>query len=137
MNTIEGTGEGFSWMNLSREEIEELAEGVVKRNGDELDLGVGGGVISRGKHFVGNGEGIEGAIVAVVAEFGLKGGGGAMHGEVPLLRAGEDVDLVDTFLAGDEDLQKDLAGGRFLLGVAQLLPGKVPVGVEPAGIAGG
>jgi hypothetical protein len=47
------------------------------------------------------------------------------------------VDLVDTFLTRDEDLQKDLAGGGFLLGVAQLLPGKVPVGVEPAGIAGG
>ncbi|NCZ53243.1 MAG: hypothetical protein EBY81_05045, partial [Verrucomicrobia bacterium] len=34
-------------------------------------------------------------------------------------------------------MQKDLAAGGFLFGVAQLLPGKVPVGVEPAGIAGG
>ena len=75
--------------------------------------------------------------MAVVAEFGLKGGGGSVDGEVPLLRARKDVDLVDTFLTRDEDLQKDLAGGGFLLGVAQLLPGKVPVGVEPAGIAGG
>ena len=104
MDASEGTGKGFPWVDLSREEVEELAEGVVKRNGDELDLGIGGGVISWGKHFVGNGKGIEGAIVAVVAEFGLKGGGGAMDGEVPLFRAGEDVDLVDTFLARDEDL---------------------------------
>lgn len=75
--------------------------------------------------------------MAVVAEFGLKGGGGAMDGEVPLPRSRKDVNLVDALLARDEDLQKDLAVGRFLLGVAQLLPGKVPVGVEPAGIAGG
>jgi len=55
LDAIEGTGERFSWMNLSREEIEELAEGVVERNGDELDLGIGGGIISWGKHFVRNG----------------------------------------------------------------------------------
>lgn len=75
--------------------------------------------------------------MAVVAEFGLKGGGGSVDGEVPLARTGEDVNLMNAFPAWDEDLQKDLAAGGFLFGVAQLLPGKVPVGVEPAGIAGG
>ncbi len=75
--------------------------------------------------------------MAVVAEFGLKGGGGSVDGEVPLARTGENMDLMNAFPAWDEDLQKDLAAGGFLLGVAQLLPGKVPVGVEPAGIAGG
>ncbi len=75
--------------------------------------------------------------MAVVADFGLKGGGGSVDGEVPLARTGENMDLMNAFPAWDEDLQKDLAAGGFLLGVAQLLPGKVPVGVEPAGIAGG
>ena len=75
--------------------------------------------------------------MAVVAEFGLKGGGGSVDGEVPLARTGEDMNLMNAFPTRDEDLQKDLAARGFLFGVAQLLPGKVPVGVEPAGIAGG
>ena len=75
--------------------------------------------------------------MAVVADFGLKGGGGSVDGEVPLTRTGEDMNLMNAFPTRDEDLQKDLAAGGFLFGVAQLLPGKVPVGVEPAGIASG
>lgn len=75
--------------------------------------------------------------MAVVAEFGLKGGGGSMDGEIPLTRTREDMNLMNAFPTWDEDLQKDLAAGGFLFGVAQLLPGKVPIGVEPAGVAGG
>ena len=74
--------------------------------------------------------------MAVVAEFGLKGGGGSVDGEVPLARTGEDMNLMNAFPAWNKDLQKDLAAGGFLFSVAQLLRGKVPVGVEPAGIAG-
>jgi hypothetical protein len=75
--------------------------------------------------------------MAVVADFGLKGGGGSVDGEVPLARTREDMDLMNALPTWDEDLQENLAAGGFLFGVTQLLPGKVPVGVEPAGIAGG
>ena len=47
------------------------------------------------------------------------------------------MNLMNAFPTWDENLQKDLAAGGFLFGIAQLLPGKVPVGVEPSGIAGG
>jgi hypothetical protein len=49
--------------------------------------------------------------MAVVAEFGLKGGGGSVDGEVPLARTGEDMNLMNAFPAWDKDLQKDLAVG--------------------------
>ena len=49
--------------------------------------------------------------MAVVAEFGLKGSGGSVDGEVPLARPGEDMNLMNAFSAWDKDLQKDLAVG--------------------------
>jgi hypothetical protein len=133
----EGLGEPFAGAHLVLDQVEELAEGVVEGDGDEFDFPVGGGVVAGGEHLVGHGELMERAVVPIVAELGLEEGGGAVNGEVPLLGAGEDLNLVDAFGAGNVDLQKDFAPGGFLFGIAELLPAKVPVGVKPAGIAGG
>ena len=56
----------------------------MKRDGDKLDIAIGGRIITWGRNFVRNGYGIEGAVMTVVAEFGLKGGGGSVDGEIPL-----------------------------------------------------
>ena len=46
------------------------------------------------------------------------------------------MNLVDPFLTRNENLEEDFAIGRFLLRVPELLPRKIPVGVEPAGVTG-
>ncbi len=60
-----------------------------------------------------------------------------MNGEIPLLGAREDLDLMHALGTRHINLQEDFALGRFLFRIPKLLPAEVPVGIEPTGIAGG
>jgi len=47
------------------------------------------------------------------------------------------VDLMNPVPAGNIDLEVNFPIGGFLFGIAELLPGEVPIGKEAAGVARG
>ena len=130
-------GQGFSWAEECADEIPELTEGEVEGDGDEFDGFVGGGGIGGRGDFGREGKLVKGAVGAVVAEFGLKVGGGALGGEEPLSGTGRDMNLVDPLFPWDENLEIDFSVRGLLSCLTQLVSGKVPVGEEGLGISGG
>ena len=79
----QGFGQRLSRFYLRLDEIEQLAEGVVEGDSDEFHLLIGGRVVPRRQGFPGEGQLMEGAVPAVVAQFRLEAGPRAVHREIP------------------------------------------------------
>jgi len=105
-----------------------LAERVVKRDGDKLDLMIGGGGVGWSDDCGRDGDLVERARGSVVAKLGLKECSGAVRWEEPFSGSGKDMNLVNPLLAWNKDLEVDTAIGCFFFSILDLFAGEVPIG---------
>ena len=133
----QGAGECFPGANVGTDEPPELLKRIMEGNRNKLDFVVWRGIVAWGEGFTGNGHLLKRPVRKVVTEFGLETRGGAIDRQIPLARARMNMNLMNPFSARNIDLEVNFSVGGFFFGIAELMPGEVPIGKEAAGVACG